>query len=314
MHWRVYTPARGWACCWPRRWRRLHRKLCVVDGRVVFCGGINLLDDFHDPTHGKLDAPRFDFAVRVTGPLVADAHETMTRLWLRLQATREARHFDFAKALRDRARRRRAPAPTCTIRTSPPRTSTPARPRPSRRAGLLAGLVLRDNLRNRTRIERVYRRAIGQARREIIIANAYFVPGVRAAAGAAARRPARREGDAAAAGPLRVLHAVLRQPADVRRAARARASRSIEYAPSFLHAKVAVIDGRWATVGSSNLDPLSLLLAREANVFVRDDAFAAELRGHLLEAMQTTGARIDSSAHMKRPLHRAQPRLAGLRR
>ena len=46
----------------------------------------------------KLEEPRFDFAVRITGPLAADAHETMTRLWLRLQATREARHFDFAKA------------------------------------------------------------------------------------------------------------------------------------------------------------------------------------------------------------------------
>ncbi|MFX5839798.1 phospholipase D-like domain-containing protein, partial [Acinetobacter baumannii] len=49
-----------------------------------------------------------------------------------------------------------------------------------------------------------------------------------------------------------------------------------EYAPSFLHAKVAVVDALgdrpWATVGSSNLDPLSLLLAREANVVVEDTA------------------------------------------
>ena len=52
----------------------------------------------------------------------------------------------------------------------------------------------------------------------------------------------------------------------------ARGIEIIEYAPSFLHAKVAVIDGpAGATVGSSNLDPLSLLLAREANVFVLDD-------------------------------------------
>jgi cardiolipin synthase len=58
-----------------------------------------------------------------------------------------------------------------------------------------------------------------------------------------------------------------------------------EYAPSFLHAKVAVIDGHWATVGSSNLDPLSLLLAREANVVVDDARFAARLRNRLVEAM-----------------------------
>ena len=57
--------------------------------------------------------------------------------------------------------------------------------------------------------------------------------------------------------------------------------RILEYAPSFLHAKVAVIDGDWATVGSSNLDPLSLLLAREANVVVRDHDFARALAARL---------------------------------
>jgi cardiolipin synthase len=78
----------------------------------------------------------------------------------------------------------------------------------------------------------------------------------------------------------------------------------IEYEPSFLHAKVAVFDGPQgaiATVGSSNLDPFSLLLAREANVFIRDDAFAAELRGHLVEAMHKVGVRVEPTTHMKRP-------------
>jgi cardiolipin synthase len=88
----------------------------------------------------------------------------------------------------------------------------------------------------------------------------------------------------------------------------------IEYAPSFLHAKVAVFDasdGGLATVGSSNLDPLSLLLAREANVFVRDDGFAAELRGHLLEAMKQGGERVEKSAYVRRPfLHRSLSWLA----
>ena len=92
----------------------------------------------------------------------------------------------------------------------------------------------------------------------------------------------------------------------------------IEYEPSFLHAKVAVFDGPQgaiATVGSSNLDPISLLLAREANVFVRDDAFAAELRGHLLEAVADAGKRVE-----KTTLHAAavpgtrEPRLDRLRR
>src|SRR5207344_885501 len=77
----------------------------------------------------------------------------------------------------------------------------------------------------------------------------------------------------------------------------------IEYEASFLHAKVAVMDadgGALATIGSSNLDPLSLLLAREANVFVRDDAFAGELRGHLLDAVKSGGARVEKTAHTTR--------------
>ena len=59
-----------------------------------------------------------------------------------------------------------------------------------------------------------------------------------------------------------------------------------EHAESELHAKVAVFDGRVACVGSSNIDPFSLLLAREANVFVSDGRFASSLRGSLFEAIE----------------------------
>ena len=303
VQWRVYNPARGWRVLMPRRWRRLHRKLAVVDGRVVFCGGINLLDDYRDPTHGKLDEPRFDFAVRVTGPLVADAHETMTRLWLRLQATREARHFDFAKAFETVRAASRAGTDMHDPHIAAKDLDARAPMAERDETGLLAGLVLRDNLRFRKRIEHFYRYAIGQARREIIIANAYFVPGValqRAllkAAGRGVKVTLLLQGKY----EYFMQHHTSRAMYGVLLGA---GIEIIEYEPSFLHAKVAVFDGPQgaiATVGSSNLDPISLLLAREANVFVRDDAFAAELRSHLLEAVQTTGARIDSSAHMKRP-------------
>jgi len=71
-----------------------------------------------------------------------------------------------------------------------------------------------------------------------------------------------------------------------------------EYHKSMLHAKVAVIDDRWATVGSSNIDPYSLLMAREANVFVRDRGFAGELR-HALADMVKAGARPVAPQHWK---------------
>jgi cardiolipin synthase len=303
VKWRVYNPARGWRVLMPRRWRRLHRKLAVVDGRVVFCGGINLLDDYRDPTHGKLDEPRFDFAVRVTGPLVADAHETMTRLWLRLQATREARHFDFAKAFETVLAASHAGTDMNDPHIAADDLDAGARAAERDAAGLLAGLVLRDNLRFRKRIEHFYRYAIAQARKEIIIANAYFVPGValQRALLKAAERGVKVTLLLQGRYEYFMQHHTSRAMYGVMLAA---GIEIIEYEPSFLHAKVAVFDGPQgaiATVGSSNIDPVSLLLAREANVFVRDDAFAAELRGHLLEAVQTTGARIDSSAHMKRP-------------
>ncbi len=304
VEWRIFNPARGWRVLMPRRWRRLHRKLAVVDGRVAFCGGINLLDDYRDPAHGALPEPRFDFAVRVTGPLVGDAHETMTRLWLRLQVTREARQYDFAKALQAV----RDAASAGTDMNAPHIGSDDfgagVQAVAGSAHGLLAGLVLRDNLRFRKRIEHFYRYAIGQARSEIIIANAYFVPGV------ALQRALLRAAERGVKVTLLLQgryeyfmqHHTSRAMYGVMLAA---GIEIIEYEPSFLHAKVAVFDGPQgaiATVGSSNLDPLSLLLAREANVFIRDDAFAAELREHLLAAVHKVGVRIDTSVYMKRTL------------
>ncbi|MEO8526113.1 MAG: cardiolipin synthase ClsB [Caldimonas sp.] len=302
LHWRVFNPAHGWRLLMPKRWRRMHRKLTVIDGRVAFCGGINLLDDYLDPTHGKLAEPRFDFAVRVTGPLVADAHETMARLWLRLQVTREARTYDFSEALE--AVRNAASAGTDMSDPEIGAGDFDASAHAANRAGrgLLAGLVLRDNLRFRKRIEHFYRYAIAQARSEILIANAYFVPGVALQRGLlkAAKRGVKITLLLQGRYEYFMQHHTSRAMYGVMLAA---GIEIIEYEPSFLHAKVAVFDGPQgaiATVGSSNLDPFSLLLAREANVFVRDDAFAAELRGHLLDAVNKVGVRIDSSAYRKR--------------
>src|SRR5690606_8220841 len=91
VQWQVYSPLGPLGLLLPRRWRRLHRKLCVVDGQVLFCGGINVLDDSHDPNHGPLAAPRLDFAVRVQGGLVRQASDAMEQLWWRLKAGQDAR-------------------------------------------------------------------------------------------------------------------------------------------------------------------------------------------------------------------------------
>lgn len=303
VQWRVFSPVGRLGLLLPRQWRRLHRKLCVVDGTVAFCGGINLLDDFFDPNHGTLAAPRFDFAVRVTGPLVQDVQAAMQQLWLRLQGMRSIRQRDFKGAVRN-------------FRAATLSGQTQGAPKNGAEVSgnTRAALVLRDNFRHRTRIERAYRKAIASAHQDIVIANAYFLPGskLRRALEVAARRGVKvrllLQGKYEyfmqyhAARP--VYDALLKAGVEIH-----------EYAASFLHAKVAVVDGHsdraWATVGSSNLDPLSLLLAREANVVVEDPAFARQLHGRLVQAMAQDGQRVCADDFANRPWHqRAKERLA----
>ena len=299
VEWCVYSPlATGWAMLVPERWRRLHRKLCVVDQQVVFCGGINILDDFYDTNHGELDAPRFDFAVAVTGPLAIEAADAVALLWWRVQAGYSARQRHLSEAWE------KFKAAGYGGRTDTRQLARPSAKGSSarqRRARSRAVLVLRDNLRNRSSIERAYRKAIGQARSDIIIANAYFLPGGKLRRGLirAARRGVRvtllLQGryeyymQYHAARP--VYGALLAAGVEIH-----------EYSASFLHAKVAVVDGHWATVGSSNLDPLSLLLAREANIVVEDRIFAEDLRQRLQNAVATHGQRMDPDAYSQRPL------------
>jgi cardiolipin synthase len=289
---RVYSPLGPLGLLLPHRWRRLHRKLCVVDGQVAFCGGINVLDDYVDPNHGPLTDPRLDFAVRVTGPLVQDAHRAMARFWSRLQMATEVQAREFPAAWRGLQ---------ASVRQVMGERGGPApMPGAAAHSGARAALVLRDNLRNRRKIESAYLAAIEGARTEIIVANAYFLPGARLRRSlvAAARRGVR----------VRLLlqgryEYFLQYHASrpVYGALLAAGVEIHEYAASFLHAKVAVVDTRWATVGSSNLDPLSLLLAREANVVVEDAGFAQGLRERLEQAMHRGGRLLEPQAFAHRP-------------
>lgn len=293
VQWRIYAPLGKFGLLIPSRWRRLHRKLCVVDGVLGFCGGINIIDDKDDVALGRLPEPRLDFSLQVSGPLVADMLETMEQLWWRLQAVRSARQREFRAAwlaLREALPQLR------------PEDWPELPPRGGKEKAALAALVLRDNVHHRHDIERAYLKAIGEARREIVIANAYFIPGrrLRRALVLATQRGVRvrllLQGKYEhflqyhAARP--VYHRLLAAGVDIH-----------EYAPSALHAKVAVVDGRWATVGSTNLDPLSLLLAREANVVTTDATFARSLRDRLDALMRTAGNKLDSARFAGRPWH-----------
>jgi len=250
------------------RLRRLHHKIAAVDGVLGFVGGINVIDDMHTPGHTP---PRWDYAVQVSGPLTAEILRVARQSWDTVARTYLHRRWPPWRSLPGAV---------------PPPAIEPGAPR----AGAIrAAFVIRDTLRHRCDIEDAYLQAIALADREILIANAYFLPGVefRRALVDAARRGVR----------VTILLQARVEYVLMRHASRAlyrqlldAGVRIFEYHQSFMHAKVAVIDGEWATVGSSNIDPLSLLLAREANVFVRDAVFAAGLMSSLQRAMDA-GAR-----------------------
>ena len=266
------------------RLRRMHRKIVVIDGGTVFVGGINLLDDYNDPNHGRLDHPRLDYAVRVRGPLAALAHLAAQRLWWETTVVNRSLR-------RPQANGRQAPM---TLKLPEAVTSEVARHGITR-----AMFVLRDNFRFRRTIERWYLRSIAHAHREVLIACAYFFPGVRMrralvlAAGRGVRVRLLLQGRV----EYRLQHYASQALYDELLRA---GIEIIEYRKSFLHAKVAVIDDA-ATVGSSNIDPFSLLLAREANVVVGDATFAAELRARLGAAIADGGEAIELKHHRRRP-------------
>jgi cardiolipin synthase len=251
------------------RLRRMHRKLASIDGALGFVGGINVIDDFETP---EPTSPQFDYAVRIEGPLAEQVRAAAARLWLRVSWATLGRRWPGFATLSRKARRHTA---------APPGAAAAGAQR--------AALVVRDSLRHRRDIESAYLAQIDAATSEIVLANAYFFPTRRFRH--ALLRAARRGVAVTLLLQGKADHPLQHYASRaLYRPLLAAGVRIHEYLPSLLHAKVAVFDGRVATVGSSNIDPLSLGLAREANVFVADAGFAAELRQSLHQAIET-GAR-----------------------
>ena len=246
--------------------RRMHRKLVVVDGRRAFVGGINYSVD-HLADYGPLS--KQDYAVEIEGPLVGQIHAFCHAS---LTAPQPARRL-WVEHWREYRRRNAALGPNDDADTA------------AEEGGVRAAFVTRDNRRNRSDIERHYRAAVRSAHHRVLIANAYFFPGYRLLRDL--RRAARRGVQ---------VDLVLQGQPDLPWVQRAsellygyltRAGVHVYlYSERPLHAKVAVVDDRWATVGSSNLDPTSLSLNLEANVVMRDAAFATHLREKIENLMQ----------------------------
>jgi cardiolipin synthase len=179
----------------------------------------------------------------------------------------------------------------------PPRRAPDDTPR----GAVRAAFVVRDNLRHRRDIEEAYLDAIASARQEVVLASAYFLPGrrFRHALAGAAKRGVKVTVLLQGRVEYRLLHHATQA---LYGALLGSGIRIFEYHKSFLHAKVAVVDCCWSTVGSSNIDPFSLLMAREANIVVADAAFGAALRASLQGAMDAGAREVSHEGWRTAPL------------
>lgn len=247
--------------------RRMHRKIVVIDNTVAFVGGINFSAE-HVTSYGP--EAKQDYAVRVEGPVVADILQF------------EVENLPENAPVRRWWQRRRHQAED---------NRTPGEAQ--------ALFVWRDNDDHRDDIERHYLKMLANAKREVIIANAYFFPGYRLlhAMKNAARRGVRvklivqGEPDMpiVKVGAELLYNYLLKGGVQV-----------YEYRRRPLHGKVALMDDHWATVGSSNLDPLSLSLNLEANLIIHDREFNQTLRDNLNAILAKDCLRVDESMAPKR--------------
>jgi cardiolipin synthase len=248
--------------------RRMHRKIVVVDGVRAFVGGINYSAD-HLGDFGP--EAKQDYSIEIEGPIVA-----------------QIRKFAYDAIAEGNPARRWYQRLRTSIASNVPR-------KPAAAGSADAMFVFRDNRQHKRDIERHYRVAIRLARRRVIIANAYFFPGyafLRDLRKAARRgvevtlilqgNPDMRIVQIAAA---MLYHHLLRAGV-----------RIYEYCDRPLHGKVALVDEEWSTVGSSNLDPLSLTLNLEANVMIRDRAFNQQLADNLQKLMRHSCKSIEAAS------------------
>ena len=240
--------------------RRLHRKMFLMDHEIAYVGGINIIDDMNVP-NGK--APRVDYAAQLKGPVVDSISQSMEKLWKRVSWSHLEKSYIPKYIYKNIAKYSN---------------------------GTKVNFIERDNFRHRKDIEKAYLHAIQNAKYEILIANAYFIPGKKfektlikaAQRGVSVTLLLKGEMDYFLSNATRTFYGkFLKEGITI-----------FEYTRSFMHSKVAVIDENWSTIGSSNIDPFSLLLAREANIVAYDKFFASQLKKNIKEDIRLGGTEI----------------------
>lgn len=271
---------------WRRRFRldrlqvRDHRKILVVDGVVGFTGGINIGDPWAPEAEGG--GGWRDDGICLEGPAVETMRILFERTWIG-----QGQH-----ELRRPLREVELSGPSARIRV----------------LGETVPLGLRRGPRLRRHIRRAYLSRIYQAKKRVWLSNSYFVPDPIVLR--ALRRAGKRGVD------VRILVPGTSDVPATKWAGRATYSRLLragvrifEWGGNVLHAKSAVIDGHWTTIGSYNLDYRSLRYNLEVNVAVDDEGFAHQVEESLAED-QRASQEIDRATWATRPLgHRFLERL-----
>jgi cardiolipin synthase A/B len=240
---------------------RDHRKLLVVDSAIAFVGGINIADEW-----ASNDGQSWkDDSVCVRGPVVTDLVRLFAESW-----------FDGCGE--------RLPMPTAP---------------PAAEGELAVAVLAQRGLLHRQDMARVYLARLRAARERVFIANAYFLPSsrLRRALSAAARRGV----------DVRIMLPGRSDVPVIRLASRgiwapllAAGVRIYEWQPTILHSKIAVVDGQWVTVGSFNLDYISLRTNRELNLSMMDTACAALVEARFLRDLEQC-TEVDEQSHRRRP-------------
>lgn len=224
--------------------RRLHSKIVVIDNRYAMVGGMNFADRY-----SGFDGKRawLDFALLAEGPAAAQLNRMASVYWKRV-VRRTLTHYDAHAPVKD---------------------------------GKELKWVVNDRLRNRFQVSHSYRFNLSMAEKEIWIVASYFIPGA---------RMIRILKKRAAAGVK--IHLVLSRESDVPFIKKAmeyyysyllkQGIAIYEWTPSVLHAKLAIADGKWISIGSYNLNQLSDWGSLEANAETSDRGFISEVRQKIL--------------------------------
>lgn len=273
VHFKVFDPRPKLLGMRTNVFRRMHRKLLVVDGETAFVGGINFSAD-HLADFGP--AAKQDYAIEVQGPIVAQIREFVRN---------GTKPRGKSKALE-------------RTKNDAPGTGDAEWP-----GSAECLFVVRDNEAHRTDIEQHYRIAVRAARRDLTIANAYFFPGYRLLRDLrnAARRGVRVRLILQGEPDMPIVKVGAHMLHDYLLGA---GVEIYEYCERPLHGKVAVADDSWSTVGSSNLDPLSLSLNLEANLVIRDPHFNRVLRDRLDALVERHCRKVSARDTKPRPVWR----------